>query len=307
MFNSQNVLADMPVQATFKPWDSHALTTSKSSKAVKIEVFTDPFSAESWAMEPVLRKLELHYGDLIEFRYRMMGLVVSWEEYETSGKGTREDMADQWENLSGPDSMPLGSKALVDNMLHSSYPACIAFKAAELQSPKLAKVYLRRLREMLFVEGVNIARWKNLKRAAREVGLDVDVLLLQYNNGDGLKAFLNDQKLAREKFIDEAPTIKVAATAEGSTLPVIVSGMRNWDEMKGYISQVLDQNDLELENPSNALECFSKFRSLSTVELQTLMGREDDGLEGELVELEEKGKLISFGCESGRIWHFIQQ
>ena len=39
-------------------------------------------------MEPVFRKLELHYGDLIEFRYRMMGLVVSWEDYETSGKGT---------------------------------------------------------------------------------------------------------------------------------------------------------------------------------------------------------------------------
>ena len=67
------------------------------------------------------------------------------------------------------------------------------------------------------------------------------------------------------------------------------------------------QQDLELENPSNALECFSKFRSLSTVELQTLMDREDDGLEGELAELEEKGNLISFGCESGRIWHFIQQ
>ena len=54
MFNSQNVLADMPVHATFKPWTSHALTTSKDSKAVKIEVFTDPFSAESWAMERVL-------------------------------------------------------------------------------------------------------------------------------------------------------------------------------------------------------------------------------------------------------------
>ena len=45
------------------------------SEATALTTFTDPMMGLSWEQEPVYRKLEVRFGDTLEFRYRMVPLV----------------------------------------------------------------------------------------------------------------------------------------------------------------------------------------------------------------------------------------
>jgi hypothetical protein len=78
--------------------------------------------------------------------------------------------------------MPIDGDVWLEDPLHSSYPPSIAFKAAQLQDPKKALAFLRRIREMVFLEKKNITKWEHLQAAAVECGLNPLQLRSDYEN-----------------------------------------------------------------------------------------------------------------------------
>jgi predicted DsbA family dithiol-disulfide isomerase len=66
--------------------------------------------------------------------------------------------------------MPNDPRLWVEDPPASSWPACLAVKAAALQSSAAGDRFLRRLREAVMIEGRNIARQDVLMELAREVG-----------------------------------------------------------------------------------------------------------------------------------------
>ena len=124
----------------------------KGTKPVHILYFTDPICSSCWGIEPQLRRLKLEYGDQMELEYRMGGLLPSWEVYNSGSISKPSDVAHHWDEVSLFYEMPIDGDVWLDDPLSSSYPPSIAFKAAQMQDEKKAVQFLRRIREMVFLE-----------------------------------------------------------------------------------------------------------------------------------------------------------
>src|SRR5688500_15181952 len=150
------------------------LMIEAQEKPVKLLYFTDPICSSCWGIEPQLRKLKLEYGEYFDIEYRMGGLLKSWDTYGGRDVNGPRSVAQHWEEAGEHYDMPIDGDVWLEDPLHSSYPPSIAFKAAELQGKKKSLNFLRRIKEMVFLEKRNITRPEHLEQAATDSGLDVD-------------------------------------------------------------------------------------------------------------------------------------
>ena len=120
-------------------------------KPVKIIYYTDPICSSCWGIEPQLRKLKLEYGDYFEIDYKMGGLLPDWS-YNSGGISKPSDVAHHWDEASLYYEMPIDGDVWLEDPLESSYPSCIAMKAAQLQSAEKAVKFMRIVREKLYLE-----------------------------------------------------------------------------------------------------------------------------------------------------------
>ncbi|HQP01246.1 MAG TPA: DsbA family protein, partial [Bacteroidia bacterium] len=141
-------------------------------KPVKIIYYTDPICSSCWGIEPQLRKLKLEYGNNIEVEYRMGGLLPNWS-YNSGGISKPSDVAHHWDEVSVYYDMPIDGNVWLEDPLNSSYPPSIAFKAAQMQDNEKAILFLREIREMVFLQKKNITKWEHLELAGKKVGLDI--------------------------------------------------------------------------------------------------------------------------------------
>lgn len=128
--------------------------------------------------------------------------------------------------------MPVDAGVFQDTKdeFRSTYPACIAYKAAELQNGALAMKYLRRLREAAAAERTPIHREDIQAELAAEVGLDVRQLLAGLQSGRAKQAFAADLKDCRTRGITGFPTF-LLSSREGQE--VLLRGYHRFDAFEG--------------------------------------------------------------------------
>lgn len=144
---------------------------------VLLEHFSDPWCWWSWGFEPVLRRLREVYGDQLEIRTRMGGIFDDRSSW-LSKYGQDDDTLPAWvADCMALPAMPILNDYMGAAGVRSTYPACRAFIAAELQSRQKADALLRRLLEACCVRGMNVSKDSVIEQAAREVGLDAGRLL----------------------------------------------------------------------------------------------------------------------------------
>ena len=117
-----------------------------------------------------MRKLKLEYGDQLEVIYKMGGLLPDWS-YNSGGISKPSDVAHHWDEVSIYYDMPIDGDVWLEDPLPSSYPPSIAFKAAQMQNEDKAILFLREIREMVFLEKKNITKWEHIALAAKKTGL----------------------------------------------------------------------------------------------------------------------------------------
>ena len=181
---------------------------SNSSKKIKLIYFTDPICSSCWAIEPQLKKLKLEFGEHIVFDYHMGGLLPSWDIYNSGGISKPSDVASHWDEVSSYYQMPIVGDVWLQDPLSSSYPPSIAFKAAQLQDEKKAAIFLRILREKVFVEKKNITKESEIKEAADQSGL-IAVKILEDMKVVALENFQKDLQLAAKMGVRGFPTIYI--------------------------------------------------------------------------------------------------
>jgi hypothetical protein len=138
----------------------------KKSKEISILYYTDPICSTCWGIQPQLRKLQLEYGDHINIEYKMGGLLPSWDKFNRFGITKPSEVAAHWEEVCSFYQMPLNKNIWLEDPLPSSYPPSIAFKAAQIQDNGKAILFLRKIREMVFLEKKNIVKKEFLHAAA---------------------------------------------------------------------------------------------------------------------------------------------
>lgn len=171
------------------------------SKQVRVTAFTDPACTWCWGSEPVLRAVETRFGDQVQVRPVMGGLVKDIRAFMDTANGiggnperSNAQIAAHWLEASSRHGMPVkteGFRMFTDQDV-STWPMCEAYEAARLVDEGLAARYLRRLREANAAEALQTNLVEVQAELAAEVGLDVGRFLGALRDGSARAAFQAD-------------------------------------------------------------------------------------------------------------------
>ncbi len=266
------------------------------AKKVKLIYYTDPICSSCWGVEPQLRKLKLEYGDAVEIDYRMGGLLPDWS-YNSGGIGKPSDVASHWDEVSVHYDMPIDGDLWLEDPLDSSYPPSIAFKAAQMQDQEKAVLFMREIREMVFLQKKNIAKWEHLEVAAKKVGLDTEKFKTDYEN-NAKALFEEDLKLGRELGVRGFPTIFFVDEAGNQET---IYGTRPYAYYEMAILK-LNPDAVKGEYSKNWEALFANYPTLTAKEFSELSGTPRVESETILNELSDQGKLEKWTTKNGSIW-----
>jgi predicted DsbA family dithiol-disulfide isomerase len=267
-----------------------------NGKPIHIVYFTDPICSSCWGIEAQLRKLKLEYGKYFEIEYRMGGLLKDWS-YNSGGINKPSDVSHHWDEVSLYYQMPIDGDIWLEDPLASSYPPSIAFKAAQLQDEDEALLFLRRIREMVFLEKKNICNWKFLSLAAKEVGLD-DIKLKKDSEKIAQELFQNDLKITAESGVGGFPTL------------IFSNQLNDIQYINGFKSYAAFENLILKLNPSAIKQKYNKdwqslftlFSSLTLKEFIELSEMQSNQAKDLLNLLTKEAKLKVFETKNGNIW-----
>ncbi len=267
-----------------------------NQKPVKIIYYTDPICSSCWGIEPQLRKLKLEYGNNIEVEYRMGGLLPDWS-YNSGGISKPADVAHHWDEVSVYYDMPIDGNVWLEDPLASSYPPSIAFKAAQMQDNEKAVLFLREIREMVFLQKKNITKWEHLELAARKVGLNTVKFKTDYE-GKAKELFEEDLKLGRELGVRGFPTLFFTDTTGNKEM---VYGSKPYSTFENALLKLFPAAAKATYDKTWSF-VFAKYHSLTAKEFSELTGTPRNESEKYLDDLSTNGKLKKLTTKNGAIW-----
>src|SRR3954447_5704135 len=174
---------------------------------VHVRYYTDPASAVSFGNEPALRKLMVEFGADVQITYVMGGLARTIE-------GDQSALVREWMDVSDRSGMPIDPRLWLEGPIQSTYPACMAVKAAAEQSADA--VYLRAVREGLLCFRRKLDSAEALVGVAREAGLDAERFRVDLESNAIVEAFGADLEATR------------AVDDERFELPSVSFGDEHW-------------------------------------------------------------------------------
>lgn len=269
----------------------------KESKPIKILYFTDPVCSTCWIIQPILRKLKLEYDEYIDIEYKMGGLLPSWKDYNKGAIKQPSDAAQHWEDISISHKTPVVGDVWIEDPLDSSFPPSIAFKAAQLQNLNKATLFLRRLKELVFIEKQNITRWELIERAALNSGLD-SALLLKDIPGKGKDLFLDDLRLCEKLDVKVFPTLFFSI---GDGEKFVLKGYHTYEKFEAIIKQLIPEIKKKNNKPTPE-ELFTEFNNMTETEFMFLSDLKNEEGKAILIQLYESGKIEKFENKNGVIW-----
>ncbi len=275
---------------------TESVEEQRVEKPVKVIYFTDPICSACWGIEPQLRRLKLEYGNILDIEYRMGGLLPDWS-YNGGGISKPSDVAHHWDEVSAVYDMPIDGDVWLEDPLHSSYPPSIAFKAAQMQDNEKAILFLREMREMVFLQKKNIAKWEKIEAAAQKVGLDTVKLKADYN-GKAKELFEEDLDLARQYGVRGFPTLFFV---NPSGQKEILYGSRPYALFEVAVLKLYDKAS-KSEYSKNWEDLFANHTSLTGREYAELSGNTRAESEKQLTQLVSEGHLQVLHTKNGSIW-----
>jgi len=212
---------------------------------LKISYYTDPLCCWSWAMEQGWTELLEKWGHRLEISYKMAGITLDgnhfpgwlytdWTIYEHPA----------------PKEMPrsdTGYPIWLKDAPSSSIPACLAVKCVQLQSPKLAVLFLRLLREAVMLRHLNISRLPILLELAADLSHVYPFFNLCQFRTDlfsrrSITAFQQDVDDAAFYAIDCLPTIILTASQASS---IKLCGFASFQTLDAAVSQLLSTANMD--------------------------------------------------------------
>jgi putative protein-disulfide isomerase len=184
---------------------------------VRASYYTDPADPWSWALEPSVKRIRVEFGISVEFTYVMGGLAREIVD----APGT----ARTWLEAGARSGMPVDPRLWWDGPPRSTYPACLAVKAASEQGDP--GPYLRRLREGFAVRGRKLDTTEALVEEARATpGLDVERFRIDLASNAIVELFGADLERMRARELS-VPALEIGAT--------VLSGFVSYDELRAAV------------------------------------------------------------------------
>jgi len=263
-------------------------------KPIQVLYFTDPICSTCWIIQPMLRKLKLEYDSYVNIEYRMGGLLPTWDNFEKNGISKPSDAAKHWEEVCSLHEMPLDGDVWLEDPLPSSFPPSIAFKAAQMQNTDKAIQFLRRIKEMVFLEKKNIIKWEFLEKSAFDVGLD-SARLLRDIEGKAKDAFNDDLLLAKKLGVTGFPTLFFYGSNGEQQ---IVTGFQGYNKFEEIILKLIpDARKARVDTDPRNL--FFHFNRMTEKEFGFLSNVSKKEASDTLTELFETGSVDKYESKNG--------
>ncbi|MBI3859106.1 MAG: methyltransferase domain-containing protein [Thaumarchaeota archaeon] len=249
--------------------------------------FADPWCWWSWGLEPVLSRLKEVHGDQINVVYRMGGItddVSEWRrEYDVVGDEALKAWVKESTSMTG---MPADSGYYLKSGVKSTWPACVAFKAAQLQGEEVAERFLRRLMEVIALDSKNASTEDYLVGVGKEVGLDPERLRRDIRSDKTRSLFEHEKAEMDVSFL----TLKYINRRTGKG--VAVSNTFESGEHQSALEKTAGVT-LERRVPVDILEYFERHQGATIFpkELSEVFGISDYDVEGRMKILSTGGLL----------------
>ncbi|MBE9127269.1 MULTISPECIES: DsbA family protein [unclassified Coleofasciculus] len=292
----------MPINQTVAYGKSHnpldytqtAETAQTLRPLVEITYYTDPLCSWSWALEPQWRRLRYEFGDQLSCRYSMGGLISDWQHFSDPLNDINRpvQMIPQWIQLQQVSGMPINERIWLEDPPVSSYPACIAVKAAEQQGLSMGEAYLRRLREAVMLEQRNIARREVLLELAAELAestaFNSEQFQQEFDSQEAINAFREDIKDARYRDIGRFPALIMRPITGRAILLV---GYRPYKELRKALAHVAPESN-PVRSVTDAIAYASYWGRITAREVAEALDLELDATQTVLDDAVEQGILI---------------
>ncbi|PKG25634.1 ClpXP adapter SpxH family protein [Niallia nealsonii] len=277
-----------------------AYDSCQDSKPLEIYLFIDPLCPECWALEPIIKKLQIEYGQYFSLKHVVSGRLSALNACKKDNYST---IAELWEKTASRTGMSCDGSVWFENPIVSPYLASIALKAAELQGRKSGLRFLRKLQEMLFLEKQNVATFEVLKECAKDVGLDVIEFVADIHSETASKAFQCDLRITSEMEVSESPTL-VFFNENIEEEGIKITGYYSYEIYVQIIEEMLQVIPEKAEPPS--LEAFLKcFKLVASKELSVVYNKSIQEIEREMKKLQLKQLVEQIPAKYGMFWKYI--
>ena len=274
---------------------------------VRVTWYTDPHNVWCWGCEPMMRRLEIVYPDRVEVHLRMGGLFEDFSPVREqwarmSGGRWTASVEAFFDAVANQHRMPMDAPRMLGSVddFDSTWPACIAAKAAEARGRDPGRQYLRALREAWCLDGRGIHRRSVQIEVAREVGLDTQAFSEALGDGSAERAFREDREVCEREKVTGFPTFEIRL----GDVKARIDGWQPWEVFEDVLRQVdpgIAPKPVPVAEASVA-EILRRYGRCATREVSAILGTPDDDAEILLEELEGGGKVLRHVVGGGIVW-----
>jgi predicted DsbA family dithiol-disulfide isomerase len=238
-----------------------------------------------------MRRLQTEFGAEVQITYVMGGLA---RQYEGDQSRTVRD----WLDAAAGSGMPVDPRAWnTPGAIGSTFPACMAFKAAEEQGAGAAERYLRALREGIMCRRRKLDGAEALVGEARNAGVDAERFRIDIDSNAIVEAFGADLQDTRERGIESLPVL-LFSDAKGSE--------QRCDAGDGYEAwrrTAIACGAQPADGPAPAVEdALERFGSLAAVEVAAVCDLPGPRAQAELWRLATEWRVRPERFLTGELW-----
>lgn len=274
---------------------------------VHVVWFTDPINVWCWGCEPAIRRIQARYAGSVDVEVVMGGLFEDFspirESWARMSGGRWQDSVRAFlDAVAAHHRMPMDVPRMMASVddLQSTWPSCIAVKAAGLQGRAREYPYLRRFREAMYIEGRTATSRSVQLELASEIGLDVDAFEHALDDGKAEAAFHADLDECRSKGVTGFPMFELRRDAASARL----EGWQPWDAFEDALLEFapdLQPSPIE-PTPETVRLLLRRFGRCASLEVAAVLGVTDDEAEILLEDLEARGSVTRREVGHGLFW-----
>lgn len=254
----------------------------KINKPIVVYQFINPFCHRCWEIESTVKKLSLHFGNLITIR----PIIYLPHTNLLKRCCSNNRLFSRWE----------------------MYQLSIGIKAACLQGNRIGKKFLRSIQDMIFLYEKIDSVESMLQHATRWVCLDVDEFCHDYYSHRTVKALESDLQLTKEMGITIFPSL-VFFNQYGDEDIIKVANIQSYETYEQVLYHMLrDQYDYILHNNTPKVEdFFMKFPRAETCEIAYAFDMTIKETEKKLIQLLLKRKVEKKKVNGKVVWEYKER
>ena len=267
-----------------------------------------------------MRRLMMEFGEDLTWTYVMGGLARDYTEGHEDpeagiggSRGVYPGLAAHWMDVSDEAGMPFDPRIWFEGPIRSTYPACMAVKAAAEQSADGGYAYLRALREGLCCFRRKLDATEALVEEARRVRLNVERFRIDLGSNAVVEAFGTDLEEARDvpEEARAAGKVKRMEGKERVSFPSMVfvgadgarHGVYGYQPYEAYraAAEAAGAQVADAERPG-IVEALRRFGRMATREVEVVCGLPEPRAAAELWRLAAEWQVKPIRVLTGHLW-----